>query len=179
MERLKIGYLSGIRVDDQFIGGVMITDSTGIPLEFKYTEPIRPTRIHQIIFGRVLERYIHEEVIKKNLLKEVKNTPQFYFVPEIELLGEDGGSKVPLLALQKTPLPALSGIGEIQRIKDREVLVQPATSTSPLRLTFESPEPDVQEKVLTGIRTFADKMDMMEPFGRVEQALKALCQSKG
>ncbi|HNX97400.1 MAG TPA: hypothetical protein PKK12_06945, partial [Candidatus Aminicenantes bacterium] len=68
MERLKIGYLSGIRVDDQFIGGVMITDSTGIPLEFKYTEPIRPTRIHQIIFGRVLERYIHEEVIKKNLL---------------------------------------------------------------------------------------------------------------
>lgn len=178
MEKVRIGYFSTLRVEDQFIGGVMVTDSSGIPLEFKYTEPIRPTKIHQIIFGKVLVRYIHEEVIKKNLLKDVRSTPAAYLVAEPDLLGEEAPGRVPLVALQKTPLPALESVGAVQRVKEREVLVQPGTSTSPLRMTFFTPELDVQEKVMNHVRSVLDTMDLIEPFGRVETALRALCQSK-
>jgi hypothetical protein len=178
MERLRLGYYLNLRLEEQFIGGVLVTDSTGIPIEFKYTEPIKPTRIHQIIFGKVMARYINDEVIRKNLLKEIRNTPAFLLVMDLETLGEDQVSRMPMIAVQKTVLPALTGVGETQRVKDKEVLLQTATSSNPLRLTFFTPEPDVQEKVLNGIRSFVDKMDILEPFSRVEAALKTLCQNK-
>ena len=178
MEKFKIGYFSSLKSDDQYIGGVMITDQLSIPLEFKYTEPIHPTGIHKIIFGKVLEKYIGEEVIKKNLLKEIKNTPALLFVSQLELLGEDPVNHIPMVALQNTTLPPLTAAGEMQRIKDKEFILQPMTSKNPLKLTFYSPEPDVQEKVMNLLRSFIDKYDLYEPFSRVETALKALCQKR-
>lgn len=178
MEKYKIGYFSSQKNEEQYIGGVMITDHMAIPIEFKYTEPIKPTRIHKIIFGKVLEKYIGEEVIKKNLLKDIKNIPAILFVTDIELLGEDTVNHVPIVLLQPTSLPGLSAAGEFQRVKDKEIIIQPLTSKNPLKLTFFSPEPDVQEKVLNILRSFIDKIDLYEPFTRVETALKALCLTK-
>jgi hypothetical protein len=178
MEKFKIGYFSSLKSEDQYIGGVMVTDSMAVPIEFKYTEPIRPTGIHKIIFGKVLEKYIAEEVVKKSLLKEVKNTPAVLFVTQLELLGEDTVNQVPMVALQTTTLPALSAAGEFQRVKEKEIILQPMTSKNPLKLTFFSPEPDVQEKVMNILRSSIEKIDIHEPFTRVETALKALCQKK-
>jgi hypothetical protein len=178
MEKINIGYFATFKNEEQYIGGVMITNDQSIPIEFKYTEPIKPTRIHKIIFGKVLEKYIGEEVIKKNLLKEIKNVPSIFFVMELELLGEDTVNHVPLVALQNTSLPGLSTAGEFQRVKEKEIIVQPLTSKNPLKLTFFSPEPDVQEKVMNTLRSFIDKIDIYEPFSRIETALKALCQTK-
>ena len=178
MENYKIGYFSSQKHEEQYIGGVMITDQMAIPVEFKYTEPIKPTRIHKIIFGKVMEKYIGEEVIKKNLLKEIKNTPSILFVTDLDLLGEDTVNKVPMVALQPTSLPGLSAAGEFQRVKEKEVIIQPLTSKNPLKLTFFTPEPDVQEQVLNIMRSFIDKIDIFEPFSRVDTALRVLCQAK-
>lgn len=175
MEKFKIGYFCSYKIEEQYIGGIMVTDHQSIPLEFKYTEPIRPTKIHKIIFGKVLEKYIGEEVIKKNLLKEIKQIPSILFVSELELLGEDPVNRVPMVALQTTTLPGLNAVGEFQRVKEKEVIVQPSISKTPLKLTFFSPEPDVQEKLMTILRSLIDRIDIFEPFSRVETALKSLC----
>lgn len=178
MDKIKLGYFSSRKTEEQYIGGIMITDQLSIPIEFKYTDPIKPTRIHKIIFGKVLEKYLGEEVIKKNLFKEIKNVPSVYFVTELELLGEDTVNHVPMVALQTTSLPGLSAAGEFQRVKDKEIIIQPLTSTNPLKITFFSPEPDVQERVLNLLRSVIDKVDIYEPFDRVEKALQALCPNK-
>lgn len=178
MEKFKIGYFCSRKIEEQYIGGIMVTDHQSIPVEFKYTEPIRPTRIHKIIFGKVLEKYIGEDVIKKNLLKEIKQVPSILFVTELELLGEDPVNRVPMVALQTTTLPGLSAVGEFQRVKDKEIIVQPSTSKNPLKMTFFSPEPDVQERVMNILRSFIDKVDIYEPFARVDTALSALCLKK-
>lgn len=178
MEKIKIGYFATYKTEEQYIGGVMITNEQSIPVEFKYTEPIKPTRIHKIIFGKVLEKYIGEEVIKKNLLKEIKNVPTIFFVTDLELLGEDSVNHVPIVALQNTTLPGLNSAGEFQRVKEKEIIIQPLTTKNPMKLTFFSPEPDVQEKVMNNLRSFIDKIDIYEPFSRIDTALKALCQTK-
>jgi hypothetical protein len=179
MEKFRIGYFVSLKLEEQYIGGVMVTDSSAIPLEFKYTEPIHPTRIHQILFGKVLHRYLTDEVIRKSLLKEVRNVPLVYFVRDLELLGEDTQNKVPLVAVQKTSLPALAAIGETQRVKDKELVIQSASLPNPLRLVFFTAELDVQEKMLGIVKTCLEKMDVLEPFERIENALQALCQGKG
>ncbi len=175
MEKFKIGYFSSRKIEDQFIGAVMVTDHKSIPVEFRYTEPIRPTRIHKIIFGKVLEKYISEDVIKKNLFKEIKQVPSILFVTELDLLGEDPVNRLPIVALQTTTLPGLSAAGEFQRIKEKEIIIQPSTSKHPLKMTFFSPEPDLQERVMNILRSFIDKVDIYEPFTRVETALRSLC----
>lgn len=178
MDKIKIGYFASQKNEEQYIGGVMITNDQSIPIEFKYTEPIKPTRVHKIIFGKVLEKYIGEEVIKKNLFKEIKNIPSIFLVTDIELLGEDTVNHIPIVAIQPTTLPSLPNPGEFQRVKDKEVIVQPITSKNPLKMTFFSPEPDVQEKAMNTLRSFIDKIDIYEPFTRIDTALKALCQTK-
>ncbi len=175
MEKFKLGYFSSRKLDEQYIGAVMVTDHQSIPIEFKYTEPIHPTKIHKIIFGKVLDKYLYEDVIKKSLLKDIKQVPSVFFVTELELLGEDPVHRVPMVALQTTTLPGLSAAGEFQRVKEKEIIIQPMTSTHPLKLTFFSPEPDLQERVMNILRSFIDKVDIYEPFSRVETALKTIC----
>jgi hypothetical protein len=178
MENIKIGYFSSMQIDDQFIGGIMITDRKSIPLEFKYTEPIKPTKIHKIIFGKVLEKYINEEVIKKNLLKDIKSRVSIFFISEPQLLSTENMGDTPIILLQNTNLPGLKNAGEIQRTKDKEFLVQPSTSKTPLKLIFASPEADVHEKAINMLKDLIVKTDIFEPFLRVETALKSLCQIK-
>ena len=178
MDNLKVGYFSSKLIDEQFIGGVMITDQKSIPLEFKYTEPIKPTKIHKIIFGKVLEKYINEEVIRKNLFNDIKSQVSIFFVSDMKLLTTENMGNVPLVLLQNTTLPSLEQAGSIQRIKEKEILVQPVTTKTPIKLIFASPEVEIQEKAMNIIKTLIQKIDIYEPFIRVETALKSLCQQK-
>lgn len=60
----------------------------------------------------------------------------------------------------------------------KEIIIQPTTSKNPLKLTFFSPEPDLQEKVMNVLRSFIDKIDIFEPFSRVESPLKSICKNQ-
>lgn len=178
MENLKLGYFSSMQMGDMFIGGIMVTDEKSIPLEFKYTEPINPTKLHKIIFGKVLEKYINEEVIRKNLLKDIKTHVSIFFVSDAKLLNTDNTGNIPVLLLQTTNLPGLKEAGEVQRVKEKEFLIQPATSKTPIKLLFATPETDIQEKTINLLKDLVKKTDIFEPFFRVETALKSLCQIK-
>ena len=75
MEKINIGYLSSLKIEDQYIGGLLVTDIRAVPMEFKYTDPIQPTDNQKVMYGEVLDKTIHEEVIRANLLKAVKKVP--------------------------------------------------------------------------------------------------------
>lgn len=180
MGEYKLGYFLNLKTGEQYSGGMMVTDASSVPVEFKYTEPIKPTKIHRIIFGQVLDKYINEEVIKKSLLKEMKNFPSLILVKEPQLLRESFTRDIPVIMLQKTTLGALGEAGEFKRISgnNRDILVQPVSSTNPLKVTFSTIEPDVQEKVIAILKSILMSVDIYEPFSRVETALKAICQDK-
>lgn len=178
MEKIRLGYLASLKIGEKYIGGVMITDEGTVPLEFKYTEPLQPTRLQRILFGKTMDLYLSEEVIRRNLLKEVNYPPLVYFVADIALLADAAPGKVPLAALQQTTLPALARPGEAQRVKEKEILIQSGTSSSPCRVTFFTPETDVQERILNSLASIIGRIDLLEPFQRMEAALAALCQEK-
>jgi hypothetical protein len=178
MEKLNIGYLAALISEEQYIGAIMVTDQLSIPLEFKYTDPIKPSKIHRIIFGKVLETYIIEEVIKKNLLKEIKINLSILLVNDPKLLNFDPAQKFPLMCLQETTITPLERAGEIQRIKDKEILFQTLANKNPLKITFASPELEIQERLLILLKSVINQIDIYEPFFRVETALKTICQTK-
>ena len=64
-----LGFLTILEHEQQgFVGGYLILNTAGRPLEFHCTAPIRPNRAQQILFGPTLESYLYGEQIGQTLL---------------------------------------------------------------------------------------------------------------
>lgn len=173
---LRLAYFVTIKEGASYLGGLLLTDASGIPLDFRYTEPITPTKLQSVLYGKALEPHLKEEVIQKTLLKELKGTPDLFILPAAELAGGwSGEAKCPVLALQKTQDPALPRVGETMRLSAREILVQLAEGASPLRVIF-APGLDnsAQDQAALRLMEAGYHMDLAEPLERVVAALQAL-----
>ncbi len=176
---VKAGYLDILVKENVYVGGFMIVDSSGIPLEFKYTEKIEPTKIQRIIYGKTLDKYLKEEVISKSLLKELKNVPNLVMVNDYEMIaGKDKLHGFYVAFSQKTTLPRLEKSGDIKRVKDKEIIIQPYQDTNPIRVVFGVGDPELQEKVLSFLKELSRKIDIVEPYERVRKALEVLWEEK-
>ena len=51
-----------------FIGGYLILNSMGRPLEFHCTAPVKPNRAQEILYGATLEPYLYGEQIGQALV---------------------------------------------------------------------------------------------------------------
>lgn len=70
---IVIGYYT-VEYSDSigWTGGLLILNATGRPLEFHCTLPVRPTRAHEILFGKTLRSHLVGELIGPALLKQAK-----------------------------------------------------------------------------------------------------------
>ncbi|MEX0726886.1 MAG: hypothetical protein WD065_11485 [Planctomycetaceae bacterium] len=84
------------------VGGMLVTDNTGIPLEFLITSAVRPTRAQQILYGKRLKSYISINLCGKQLLNDIKTKPKVIFVHEDLMLGIHAHTSIPVLMLQST-----------------------------------------------------------------------------
>lgn len=201
-QETRIGYLMvGTPVPNIYLGGLMVVDGRGLPLEFRYTEPIQPTKIQQVLYGSALGRFIKTEVILGTLLASVENTPHLLIVnDESFLMGTEALSGFTVTRLMETRLPSLRGVGALEKVSSAEYLLQLTPDGSPTRvqLPVTQPEPvqsdaplslpdkTLDEEALKASLGCYDtlvetgrQMDILEPMQRVEKALAMLCQEAG
>src|SRR4029450_11711246 len=54
---LRLGFFTAIAVPERgFVGGLLVTNHLGRPLEFQCTAPVRPNRTQEILYGPPLPR---------------------------------------------------------------------------------------------------------------------------
>ncbi len=119
----------------QFRGAVLLTDHRGIPRDFRYTDPISPSRVEKVLYGGALDVYLKEEVILGSLLGAVELRPALWFCRDRELL-RSFRSRVssPVLVLQESPHAPLDHVGEVLPQGEGSVfLVQARRLPRPLR----------------------------------------------
>ena len=197
-EEIRLTYLLiATPVPNVYIGGSMVTDGYGLPKEFRYTEPIQPTKIQQILYGQVLNSYIKREVILETLLKSVESKFKCLLVEDESLLSYK--SKLfSVIRMSETKASAIGEVGVMQEIAPTEILLQVTRETPPLRLQFADPvsveapktspslpgqdplpkEPKpapVYEPLIEASRY----MDVYEPLRRVQKAVEVICQEAG
>jgi hypothetical protein len=175
-ESMRLAYFVTMKEGASYLGGLLLTDTSGIPLDFRYTEPITPTKLQSVLYGKALEPHLKEEVIQKTLLKELKSTPDLFLLPATELAGGwSGEAKYPVLAVQKTQESPLARVGEVFRASAREVLIQVADGAAPLRVLFaQGMDTAGQDQAATKVLEAAYHMDLTEPLERVTTALQTL-----
>ncbi len=175
--KLSFGYVLSLSVaEDVFMGGAMVTDAHGLPLEFRYTEPVRATKLQRILYGDVLEKYIHGDVIAGNLIGRLEQKPDLFLVSEPALLDTVGAAGKRAILLLGSRVPPLKEFGATQDISETEYFLQVTDSGSPVRIRLPALTGDAALRAeATRLLTEVGRtMDPTEPLARVEAAIKML-----
>lgn len=181
MEKKQLlGYLTVDAKENYFRGAALVTDMRGIPTDFRYTEPVRPTRLERILYGSALDIYLREEVILENLLKAVEAKPALWIVEEELLIGPvQKFAKLPALVTEVSQRAPLDHAGQVEPAAEQGVFIFQADAISaPLRIIV-SPENVPKISQLTAMLTAAaGEMELLEPFSRIARALGAIAEAE-
>lgn len=142
------------------LGGYLILNALGRPLEFHCTAPIKPNRAQEILYGTTLLPFIYGEQIGQTLLRATQ-------------------LKVPLVLTDLAPMLATAEL-----VKEPVALLLPQTAgqgTVPPELTLlESTTvriaiPHARQADRAGISAamarLGESFDWPEPFGRIRDAI--------
>lgn len=170
-----LGYLTAAEVEPSlFIGAAMSTDSFGLPVEFRYTEPVRATPLQRILYGNALHRYLCREVIASTLLQAMETHPEVWIVQEEMLLEPLEAMRAPVVMLFPTEMAPMSDLGATLPAGEEEMLVQLSLAGAPLRVRFGNKDTALQHQAVQVLSAAARTMDVLEPLSRLQQAVRAV-----
>ena len=64
----NLGFLSVFQETGGYVGGYLVTNAWGRPLEFRLSSAVQPNKVQQILYGESLQRYLCGELIGKTLI---------------------------------------------------------------------------------------------------------------
>lgn len=80
---LNLGFLTILQESGGTMGGYLVTNSWGRPLEFRLSSAVQPNRVQQILYAGTLLPYVCGELIGKTLV-EKSSTPIMMVVTDHE-----------------------------------------------------------------------------------------------
>jgi len=150
----------------------MVTDAAGLPLDFRYTDPITPTRLQRALYGRVLDRYLRTEVVLRTLLDALEHAPSLLLVDDPDLLDEPI-DLCPVALVSRSGVDRLGATGARSPQGTGSFLLQAAEGGHPLRVAL--PEGSAHEDaVADALVALCRRMDPLEPADRVRDALAVI-----
>lgn len=142
------------------IGGCLVLNTAGRPLEFHCTTPVKPNRALEILYGPTLKPFLYGEQIAATLVNKAKGRPLFLCTDNEFVAAVRMQSSCPVLLVlndgAELPNPALWRGFEV-------------AST---RAAVWKRWPQDEAAVLEAARPFADHFDFGEPFQRIREALE-------
>ena len=173
-----LGYVLSLAVaENVFMGGLLVTDGAGLPAEFRYTEPVRATKLQRVLYGDALERFLHGDVVAASLLEKLDSKPDLFLVSEPLLLPTVGGNGRRAACLLPTRAAPLREYGAEQDADGGDLLLQMSDNGSPLRLrVLPETEPARRAETVRMILDAGRLMDILEPAARVDAAVRMLWQ---
>jgi hypothetical protein len=139
---LNVGFLTVVREPAGFLGGYLVTNQWGRPLEFRLSTPVQPNRVQQILYAETLEPYICGDLIGKTLVEKT-SAPVYVVVTDIEAALE---------LRQRLEIPVI-------------LLVPNQGARSHPRFPEDGP---VVQEVLEKVQ---GSFDLAEPFNRIREAM--------
>lgn len=96
-ETLRLGFMETMEVEGRgHIGGLLITNQNGRPLEFQCTTPVKPNRTQEILFGETLRSWLLGELIGSTLLDRVSIKPGIIITSDPNLLELRNHTAIPV-----------------------------------------------------------------------------------
>jgi hypothetical protein len=166
-----LGFMAVLEIeDDVFRGGILVTDSRGKPLEFRCTSPIHPNNVQKTLYGWTLKPHISVTLVGIPLLRGVTQSPDIMMVSQSEFLEMRPDIDKPVLLLSKQGAAMTLAEGTELRVL-RELVTSPSGRFDPIVATCHWEHgPDL--RIIERLRAVCSTIDLMEPFDRINTALK-------
>ena len=157
--------------DGTYLGALMVTDHTGLPVDFRYTDPITPSRLQRTLYGGVLDRHLRGEVVARSLVGAVSHAPTVLFVDDRGFVDEPPLA-CPVVARGSSAAGPIGPPGAVRAQGGGSLLLQAAEGASPVRVgVAEGDEAAGGEQVVAPLVRLGATMDLLEPLERVRDAL--------
>jgi len=155
---LKLGFLTAIELTGGgYVGGLLVTNRFGRPLEFQCTTPVRPNRTQEILYGTTLRSFVLGELIGKTLIEKSAVKPDVVLTEGDELLE--------LRSHVAQPVAVVEASGGRQ---PSELLLRVGKQS----LRFHPSHADDEKRLAGSADSVPEQADLFEPFERVREALQ-------
>lgn len=209
-EPFRLGFLTAIDLPDKgYVGGLLVTNHFGRPLEFQCTLPVRPNPTQEILYGPTLEPFLLGELIGATLIEKSGIKPHLVFTDREQILEVREHIDSPVLFVEertgrakKVVVETAAPEGEAEQAAARaDALSQLGVGTSTvekpsrgesvatgtgrtLRLgrqtvRIHSAHAGDDDRIATGTTVIPADADLHEPFDRVREALHETLKSAG
>ncbi len=155
---VTLGFLTVVQEPSGWVGGYLVTNSWGRPLEFRLTTAVQPNRVQSVLYGPTLTEYLHADLIGKTLIEKTGVKPDLIVADNPATLGLRGRLEIPTVAVNDSAA----------EVPDTVPFTH-ARSTVPLLIAkrFENDRQaiaDLLERVDSAV-------DLAEPFARIREAV--------
>lgn len=161
---LNLGFLTILHDTHGYVGGLLVTNSWGRPLEFRLSTAVQPNKVQQILYGGTLQPFICADLIGKTLVDKTA-------VP-LQLLLTDREPVLELRLKIETPVAWLAPA-------DDPLAVALAKGGAEVRAAADGIGPVLSHPRfgddVAAIRSILDRLDatidLSEPFARIREAM--------
>lgn len=151
------------------VGGFLILNEIGRPIEFHCTAPVRPNRAQEILYGDALSGFLYGEQISQTLIKHAKSTISIILTDCLQVLLSQSDINFPIIFVFKN-----------QEENDNLFTDMPAEDRAAFKeITIGKGKGILFEKIAQNfpdIETFFEKhfsaIDPIEPFERIRNAIE-------
>ena len=156
----RLGFLTAIEDAERgFVGGLLVTNRFGRPLEFQCTAPVKPNRAQQILYGPTLRPYICSDLLGKVLVEKAG--------AQVQLVITDCDAALELRNQVQHPVAWLAQMDQSLFHEWEATLIAKAKSYA---LLAHPKFPGDVDAIKTLLQQ-TEVSDLAEPFGRVREAL--------
>ena len=173
-----IGFLT-VMEDSQhgLVGGYLVLNPAGRPMEFHCTAPVKPNRAQEILYGPTLQGYLYGEQIGQTLVKKAKANPQLvctdvdpvlavreFISPPVVLLAPEGG---------ETTCGAVSDVSRSNPPGGSWVVGKLQCFSLGSHTVATDARYDTDQQLVTERwAAYREAIDLSEPFDRIRQAIE-------
>ena len=155
---LALAFLAVLQDSTGWLGGYLVTNGWGRPLEFRLTTAVQPNRVQAALYGPTLVEYLHADVIGKTLVEKTATKP--------DLIVTDC---LPALALRaRIEIPVISLAPPTGTLTETVPFAHPRSSVGLLLPGRFASDRDAVAQLLERVDP---AVDLAEPFARIREAV--------
>jgi hypothetical protein len=160
---LCIGFLTVFAEPTGYMGGYLVTNSWGRPLEFRLSTAVQPNKVQQILYAGTLTEYLCADLIGRTLVEKTA-TPA-------HLLVTDSPHVLPLRSRVDVPVVAAVPDGQLPPSSPDRSLATFGHPRSSVPLTIDMRWAGDEGPVRAILDRVDAALDLAEPFARIREAM--------
>ncbi|HJN11684.1 MAG: hypothetical protein QGG09_20160 [Pirellulaceae bacterium] len=170
-----VGFLTVRETEEHgYLGGYLVLNPAGRPLEFHCTVPVIPNRAQVILYGPTLKPFIYGEQIGQTLVNKANSKPAFVCVDVEAALTLSDHTSCPVLLVSPNSTNQTPSSYRHDSAHDAPPTSHTNFATFAMgnnRVSLPAEHGDDKETVTKRWQALTTELDLWEPFGRIHEAI--------